>query len=579
MAPPTILTNKAEEWVECASRLLLDTPESLRSASDWTGRAKLSSKNTKEEILEMCEQRGVECSGRKADVIKALVSSFLGPDVPEQGVRMCHPGIAMGYDTEMRNPAWCAYRLNPEEQRATDNDRKSFELDPALKAAGIQQTSPQSYTNTGFDKGHLAPSLAMSFQRDELKKLKRSPWKSSYYASNIAPQHDKMNQRCWQTLEEALHKYAEELPKSVPGVYVVSGVGYWNRDEPRRWDADGECHLRCLCGDECGCRNCTDTYVTVPTFYWKAACDPDSRSSFAVIAENDPESGSLEGGKAGWPPSAFKTYSVQNLQTFFGINLNFPDECNPSEAVDLVPKWNTGNGAPLVPSDSKNGKLSISLMKLGGKRVMYKEQVWLHFESAFGPSSDFHDAFTLEPPPPSSADTPGWKADCNSLIAQQLPKLKSCSQSGSNIALKFSQPSKGGTFLFTLSLDAPAGPLAHNNWTARVAGKGIPEMVAMGRGFELLPSPDWKPEQPSHGSQGGFYHYWPFYAAASLLVFLFCVGCIRRFWCTHTVRERELEAALERGRATLRQANAELQRRGVPASRGIEMWDLRQTRQ
>lgn len=27
--------------------------------------------------------------------------------------------------------------------------------------------------------------------------------------------------------------------ESVPGVYVVSGVGYWNRDEPRRWDADG----------------------------------------------------------------------------------------------------------------------------------------------------------------------------------------------------------------------------------------------------------------------------------------------------------------------------------------------------
>ena len=30
---------------------------------------------------------------------------------------------------------WCAYRLNPTEQRETDNDRKGFELDPALKAA------------------------------------------------------------------------------------------------------------------------------------------------------------------------------------------------------------------------------------------------------------------------------------------------------------------------------------------------------------------------------------------------------------------------------------------------------------
>lgn len=53
---------------------------------------------------------------------------------------------------------------------------------------GIKQTSPQSYRNTGFDKGHLAPSLAMSFQKDKLKKIDRSPWISSYYASNIAPQ-------------------------------------------------------------------------------------------------------------------------------------------------------------------------------------------------------------------------------------------------------------------------------------------------------------------------------------------------------------------------------------------------------
>ena len=62
-------------------------------------------KQTKSELLSLCEQRGVDCSGKKSEVIKALVSSFLGPDVPSDGVRMCHPGIAMGYDTELKNPA------------------------------------------------------------------------------------------------------------------------------------------------------------------------------------------------------------------------------------------------------------------------------------------------------------------------------------------------------------------------------------------------------------------------------------------------------------------------------------------
>lgn len=586
----SLLTAKAEDWSECSSRLLIDTPDFLRSDSDWTtSPAKLSSKQTKSELLSLCEQRGVDCSGKKSEVIKALVSSFLGPDVPSDGVRMCHPGIAMGYDTELKNPAWCAYRLNPQEQRQTDNARKGFELDPALKAAGIQQTPPASYRNTGFDKGHLAPSLAMSFQKDKLKRMDRSPWIASYFASNIAPQYDEMNQRCWQELEEALHKYAENLPESDPGVFVVSGVSYWNREKPRRWDGDGECFLECPCGDDCGCRVCGKTFVTVPTFYWKAACDPTRGHSFAVVAENDPTSSTLAGGRAGWPPSAFKTYSVDDLQGFFGFKLNFPTECHTDTANALVPDWNQDRGDPVIPSTAQHGNLSIDLINLGGKRVMYKEKVWLRFETAFGPSADFHDAFTLEPPPPKSSETPGWKADCDSLIAQQLPKLKECSQSSAGIQFQFSGPNKGGTFLFKLSLTAPGGELSHNQWAARVTGgANTPEMVAMGEGFQLLPSvapdspdgPDGPPSLPN--ARGHFYQYWPFYATAFLLVFLCLAAFLRRGCSRHTVRERELEAALERERATVREVNAELQRRSMypqqQPTRGIEMWDLRQAR-
>lgn len=37
-AMATVLTDKAEDWSECSSRLLLDTPEFLRSESDWATR-------------------------------------------------------------------------------------------------------------------------------------------------------------------------------------------------------------------------------------------------------------------------------------------------------------------------------------------------------------------------------------------------------------------------------------------------------------------------------------------------------------------------------------------------------------
>jgi len=32
----SVLTAKAEDWSECSSRLLIDTPDFLRSDSDWT---------------------------------------------------------------------------------------------------------------------------------------------------------------------------------------------------------------------------------------------------------------------------------------------------------------------------------------------------------------------------------------------------------------------------------------------------------------------------------------------------------------------------------------------------------------
>jgi len=278
----------------------------------------------------------------------------------------------------------------------------------------------------------------------------------------------------------------------------------------------------------------------------KAACDPIQKSSFAVVVENDPSSSTLEGGKAGWPPSAFKTYSVDDLHNFFGFKMNFPKECHTDQASNFIPDWNQGKDVPHIPSSAQFGNLSIALIELGGKRVKYQEKVWLAFETAFGPAADFYDTFTLEPPPPKSSETLGWTADCTSLIAQQLPKL-SCAQSGSGIQFQFDGPSKGGTFIFKLSLTAPAGELSHNQWAARVTGADQTEMVAMGEGFELLPSghptvptlpPDSnKPDSNRPRHLNHFEQYWPFYGAAFILILVCLLACTRRA-CSRTVRER-----------------------------------------
>ena len=68
--------------------------------------------------------------------------------------------------------------------------------------------------NTGFDKGHLAPSLAMSFQKDKLKRMDRSPWIASYFASNIAPQP-----LCCKKFQQKLESYGFDEKNQNPKVW------------------------------------------------------------------------------------------------------------------------------------------------------------------------------------------------------------------------------------------------------------------------------------------------------------------------------------------------------------------------
>ena len=37
-----------------------------------------------------------------------------------------------------------------------------FSQDPALRRAGVPQTPESAYENSGYDRGHLAPSRALS---------------------------------------------------------------------------------------------------------------------------------------------------------------------------------------------------------------------------------------------------------------------------------------------------------------------------------------------------------------------------------------------------------------------------------
>jgi DNA/RNA endonuclease G (NUC1) len=533
---PTIIEENAEAWIECAQRLFATAWDDIAQVDDgWNKQAKLSNRGKpyKNELLERCKKAGGSCSGAmdRKELIEALLKTQVGPDVPPGGVRICNPGIAIGYDVELMNPAWSAYRLNKKEQKSTDNDRRNFVQDPGLTKAHIRQTSQDLYANTNFDKGHLAPSLAMSFDRTSLVKAKRSPWLSSYYQSNIAPQYSEMNQRAWQTLEEALHEYALKLPRDSDSIYEITGVGYWDRNHVRRWAGPRECNLDCPCAGTCECHTCAAEHIRVPSFYWKVACVPD-RGSFAVIAENDPESSHLEGGKKGWPPSVFELYTAQNVEHFFGVHLNLPKTCTPEKKTALIPDWTSSSNPPLGPSSNSSSSFDMELLGIGGNRVKFREKVWIRFVMPFGPSADFHNTLVVRPPPVWTGSS--WTAMCDSLVVQQLPAVKSCKLGwNEEVQLQFGSPIKGGTFVFKLQMEAPSAQPQNTGWRAFMKGGSTFEPQLTHTNFEILPDQD-----RSNTSLGFF--------ALILCLLVVVIAFMSQKLRSRRLRKLELKAELEK---------------------------------
>jgi len=500
-----IITDGAEEWIECAARVFAGTPKDFKVDADWADHIdidKVTRRMSKTELSTLCSKTrhctpvdGAKSS--KAEYAEALMRTFSGPSLPRGGVHICHPGFAVGYDTEMRNPAWTAYRLKTSEQRAVDNSRKTFILDPSLLKAGVAQTAQAEYTNTNFDKGHLAPSLAMSFNRKYLQGIDRSPWRSSYYCSNIAPQCDVLNQRAWQTMEDAMQDFSSDAArKDDDVVYVVTGVSYWNRDQPRRWSGQlGECWLFCPpCGKECGCVECPPgEYVNVPTFYWKVACNPEKGGAEVVIAENDPESNHI-GEDEGWPSSIFEDYTPRELERFFGIDLNLPAECTKKKTLDGFDiDWRGDKQPPpQVPTkEHRIGKFQMNIVGIGGQRVILGEQIWLHFTFPFGAAGDKHRTLVIAPPidhVQSDKEDAIWQADCSNIFAHNLPPVKKC-EVGKDTRLTFDGPIKGGTFVFSMLMTAPkVPPPPEAFWSASMIGGRNFKPTLVNPGFQLVRS-------------------------------------------------------------------------------------------
>jgi len=117
----------------------------------------------------------------------------------------------VGYSDIRGNPLWVAYKLTQSSPNARHFKRpESFSMD----LRNLTLIKPSDYTNSGYDRGHMAPNHAISLLYGKYAQ------EETFLMTNISPQKPNLNQKIWQRLEEM---ELESFPSRFKEVWVYTG--------------------------------------------------------------------------------------------------------------------------------------------------------------------------------------------------------------------------------------------------------------------------------------------------------------------------------------------------------------------
>ena len=129
-----------------------------------------------------------------------------------------HVGYTVSYNDVYKTPNWVAWELTRKETAGDEGRTNKFLPDPKLPEPRVVTSD---YTNSGYDRGHMAPAADMKWSKQAMKE--------SFYMSNICPQNRKLNRDDWGDLEESCRKWAEKYGT----VYIACGPIY-DTKSPKR---------------------------------------------------------------------------------------------------------------------------------------------------------------------------------------------------------------------------------------------------------------------------------------------------------------------------------------------------------
>ena len=162
---------------------------------------------------------------------------------------LCRVGFAAGHDPDTKGPRWVIEQLTPAKLRGAALRKDNFRPDPDLQPG--QRAELSDYTNSGFDRGHMAAAADMAWSQTAMDER--------FMLSNIVPQSPSLNRGPWARLE----------------------------DQVRDWVADRET-LVVITGPVYRSNRSIGRGVRVPDGLYKVVFDPSREEAMVLMLPNEP---------------------------------------------------------------------------------------------------------------------------------------------------------------------------------------------------------------------------------------------------------------------------------------------------
>lgn len=150
---------------------------------------------------------------KQQELVNNIELAHVGSGVREQLI--VHTGYTVSFNPDWNIANWVAYELTSSETEGAGERRGKFMPDPDVEGDPVLHSD---YTNSGYDRGHLAPAADMKWSEEAMTE--------SFYTTNICPQNHNLNSKSWERLEAQVREWAKEFGN----IYICTGPIVGNAD-------------------------------------------------------------------------------------------------------------------------------------------------------------------------------------------------------------------------------------------------------------------------------------------------------------------------------------------------------------